>query len=527
MATRGLVIAENGAVAASQPLAVSAALLQLASGGTFADAAIAASAVLAVVEPWASHLGGDAFLIVHDARTRTNTAYNGSGAAPKRATPDAYAAGIPVHGPRSATVPGLVDTWCALHERHGSRPLAELLASAIGYARDGFAASPRFVARFADAAALFSAQPSLSALGAGPDVTVGQRIVQPELARTLEAIAAHGRAGFYDGSVGARIVAASGGHFTLDDLAAHRTRVLAPIATSYRGLIVHGQPPPSQGMILLEELALAEGFDLATLDEIERTHVLVEAKKLAFADRVAHLADPEWHRVPVETLLSRAFIAARRRAIGPTAADDPPAGALSQGSDTTYFLVADRTGSAVSFIQSVFHVFGSGQIADGTGVLFNNRLTGFSLDPASPNALAPGKRPAHTLNAWLATHADGRLAYVGGTPGAHVQVQTNLQLLVNLVDLGLDPQSAIDAPRWQHLNDAGGNAAVDPIGPGLLEIEERVGADVIDGLRARGHRVRAIGPWAHGSAAQVLAVQAGGALAVGSDPRCDGHAAGL
>lgn len=525
-AHRGLVVAEGGAVAASQPLAVATALHFLGRGGSFADAAIAASAVLCVVEPWNSHLGGDAFLIVHEAASRTNTAFNGSGEAPAAATALA-SGGIPVHGPRAATVPGLVSTWYALHERHGVFPMAELLAPAIGYAADGFPAGPRMCLKFAGAADLLRANPTLAALGADADVVLGQRIRQPELAATLERIAAHGRDGFYRGETARRIAAASRGWFTEDDLARHRTRVLEPLRGTYRGLVVHGQPPPSQGMILIEELLLAGGWDVGAMDEADRIHLLVEAKQRAFADRNAWLADPEHVHIPLERLLSTEAIARRRATIDPRRVQpDPEAGPPGEGADTTYFLVADGDGNAVSFIQSIFHNFGAAWIPEGTGILFNNRATGFSPDPNSPNAPAPGKRPAHTLNAWLATHADGSLALVGGTPGGHIQVQTNLQLLVNVVDLGMNPQEAVEAPRWQHLAGAGAVSAEES-GPGVLEIEDRIDPAVRAELAARGHAVEAIGPWAHGSAAQLLQVLPGGAFAVGSDPRCDGHAAGI
>ena len=524
---RGLVVADRGAVASSQPLATAAGVAVLQSGGNFADAAIAMSAVLCVVEPWNSHLGGDAFLIVHDAKTRTNTAFNGSGEAPARATPDAFPDGIPLHGPRSATVPGLVSTWFEFHGRHGSRPIAELLRPAIAYANDGFPAGPRMCVKFAGAAALLAANPSLTALGAGPDVNLGQSIRQPELAWTLEQIATHGRDAFYQGEVMRRMVEHSDGWFSENDFARHRTRVENPISTRYRHVTVHGQPPPSQGIVLVEELALANGWNLRDLTESDRIHRLVEAKKCAFADRNAHLADPEFHRFPLEQLLSPTSIDRRRAGIDLHRAAQHVAPAnRNEGADTTYFLVRDADGNAVSFIQSVFHNFGSAWIPEGTGVLFNNRATGFSLDPESPNVAAPGKRPAHTLNAWLATNDDGTLALVGGTPGGHIQVQTNLQLIVNTIDLGMDPQAAVEAPRWQHLS-AGGSVSSEESGPGVLEIEDRVDCAVLDDLRGRGHEVRAIGSWAHGSAAQLLAVLPSGASAVGSDPRCDGHASGI
>jgi gamma-glutamyltranspeptidase / glutathione hydrolase len=527
MAHRGTVVARGGAIAASQPLAVSAGLSVLARGGTFADAAIAASAVLCVVEPQNSHIGGDAFLVVYDAETRNTVAFNGSGAAPQAAHPERYPDGIPIRGLRASTVPGLVSTWGAFHERYGSIPLAELLAPAIAYAEDGYPVGPRVARVCAANEVLFAAHPSLHSLGLHPGIEVGDTVRQPNLAWTLRQIAEHGPDAFYRGKVAERIVMGSGGYYQVDDLVEHHTRTLTPLRARYRDLLIHGQPPPSQGHILLQELQLVSGYRLAELDGTARNHLMVEAKKLAFADRNAYLADPEKAFVPIDALLMDDY-AERRRALielDRAAAHYDP-GDPHQSSDTTYFLVRDAAGNAVSFIQSIFHGFGCAEVIEGTGILFNNRLTGFSLDPASSNFLAPGKRPAHTLNAWLATHEDGSLAYVGGTPGGHVQVQTSLQLIVNLVDLGMDPQAAIEMPRWQHVT-AESAVASHPGGTGILEIEERAGSEVVDGLRARGHDVRLIGPWAHGSSAQVLKVLPSGAVALGSDPRCDGHAAGL
>lgn len=519
MATRGLVIGQAGA-ATSQPLATSAATGILAKGGSFADAAIAASAVLCVIEPWNSHVGGDAFLIVHDAKTGENIALNGSGVAPASATRESYKKSIPTHGPRATTVPGLVDMWGVFHARWGRLPLADVLAPAIAYARHGFPAGPRLLFKANDSAAL----KKLPALGFGPDTALGDLVTQPDLAQTLETIATEGTRAFYEGALAEKICAGSAGHFTPEDLAAHHTTVLPPLAVEYRGLTVHCQPPPSQGVILAEELGLARGFDLAEMDPLTRTHVLVECKKLAFTDRNRVLAE----EADVSGLLTEEFLNSRRAQISLEAAgpdDLPPPGG---GSDTTYFLVADADGNAVSFIQSVFHNYGAAWMPEGTGILMNNRLTGFSLDPESPNYLQPGKRPAHTLNAWLATDAQGKLALVGGTPGAHVQVQTNLQLIVNTVDLGMNPQQAIEAPRWQHLwREGWQNSGPHPSGPSVLQIENRVGERLVKALRERGHMVEPLRPWAHGSAAQLLQVLPSGVYAIGSDPRVDGHAAAL
>ena len=524
-AHRGLVIARGGA-AASQPLAVSAGIATLAKGGNCIDAALAMSAVLCVVEPHNSHLGGDAFAIYYSAKNRETVAFNASGAAPRPATLESYQGGIPLHGVRAATVPGLVHCWGELHKRYGSKRFSELLQPAIDYATDGYPVGPRVARVCAEAEMLFAQNPSLKALGLSAGIAVGTNVRQPELAKTLGQIAQHGPQTFYRGAIAERIVANSAGHFTREDLATHQTRVSPPLRVRYRDLTVHGQPPPSQGHILMQELQIVGGFDLSAMDEPTRTHLMIEAKKLAFADRNAHLADPEAMTIPMDALLSPEYAAKRQALVDlDRAATDYPAGdPNAQGSDTTYFLVADRDGNAISFIQSVYHTFGSAYMIPGTGILLNNRLTGFVLDPASPNVVAPGKRPAHTLNAWLATHEDGTLAHIGGTPGGHIQVQTNLQLISHLVDGGDNPQVAIERPRWQHMTLAG--AVSEPLGPGVVEIESRVGDTLLADLRARGHGVQPIGEWAHGSSAQLLSVLPNGAYALGSDPRCDGHAAG-
>lgn len=529
---RGVVVAKNGVVAASQPLAVTAGLNVLQRGGSFADAAIASSAVLCVTEPYNSHLGGDAFIIVYDSKTKQTTALNASGAAPQSTSLENFSGGIPVRGLSAASIPGLVAAWFDLHREWGTISIAELLAPAIAYAEDGFPVSYRYARVFADSDSLLQEHPgTLQALTGGFLPKPGEIVRQPDLAWTLRRIAEGGRDAFYNGEITERFVAYSernGGLFAREDFARHRTQITEPIRTNYRGYTVHGQPPVSQGHILLQELNLVEGFDMAGFghNSADAIHTQVEAKRLAFADREAYLGDPSFVRVPMEQLLSKEYARKRQSLIDlERALPHAPAGEVEH--DTTYFCVADKNGNAVSFIQSVFWGFGCGVIAEGTGVLFNNRMTGFSLDPASPNVLAPGKRPAHTLNAYLLTREtpDGAaLAWVGGTPGGDVQVQSNLQVICNVVDFGLNPQEAIEAPRWQH----GGTVPAPGQPPAeTLSIEERVAPEVRAELAHRGHTVSAIGGWAHGSSYQLIAVQPEtGVYLAGSDPRCDGHAAG-
>ncbi|MBU6144779.1 MAG: gamma-glutamyltransferase, partial [Acidobacteria bacterium] len=336
--------------------------------------------------------------------------------------------------------------------------------------------------------------------------------------------ASSGRDAFYKGEIADLIVAGTNGWFNHEDLARHQTRVSAPLTVDYRGYKVHGQPPPTQGMILMEELRLVADRDLDQMSEIDRIHLMVEAKKLSFVDRNEILADPEFTPVDVDRILADEHIALRRSQIDMNSAWNGPEANLSEGSDTTYFIVADGEGNAVSWIQSVFHGFGSAFVPKGTGVLLNNRATGFNLEADSPNLIEPGKRPAHTLNAWTVTNPDGSLRLVGGTPGANIQVQSNFQLIVQLLDLGLNVQQSCEAPRWQHLN--GDSSAVET-GQGTLQLEARFGSEVIEGLKAKGHEVIVLPDYGHGSAVQLLEVMPNGTLCWGSDVRVDGLAAGI
>jgi gamma-glutamyltranspeptidase/glutathione hydrolase len=522
---RSVVYAKNGGAAASQPLAVSAAISILKDGGSFIDAAIALSAVLCVVEPGASHLGGDAFLVTHHAASKTNLAFNGSGEGPHTATPAAYEDGIPLHGYKSATVPGLVSTWFDAHERYGKLPMQTLLAQAIDYADNGFPANNGFVRRIAGHLALAPNTQIFKDMGIDVNIKIGDLVVQKNLAQSLREIASDGRTAFYEGRIAQKLISGSEDWFNAEDLKSHTTRVSEPLSVKYRDLTVYGQPPPTQGMILMQELLLNERFDVGNLSETDRIHLGVESKKIGFADRNSILADPEFIEVNVGKILSKENIDARSAQISMNSAANDIA-PVAEGSDTTYFLVVDKDGNAVSWIQSVFHGFGSSWVIPETGILLNNRLTGFSLDPSSPNIIAPGKRPAHTLNAFTVVNPDGTLHIVGGTPGANIQVQTNLQLIVNLVDLKMNVQEATEAPRWQHLKEAG-QSSEEETGSGVLEIENRVSPEVLEALCAKGHEVKAIGAWGHGSSVQLMQVLPNGTFAFGSDPRCEGHASGI
>lgn len=510
--------AANGLVATGHHLATQAGLAALRDGGSAADAAVAAAAVCAVVLPEATGVGGDLFALVYDARTRAVSAYNGSGAAPRSIDPGRFAGtGFPDRGAILATVPGAVAGWVDLAQDHGRLGLERLLAPAIRYAADGFPLSDRVARSLGSADARIGADVGSAATFAprGRWLHGGEILQQPDLAVTLRAVAASGADGFYRGAVAERLAAGvrdMGGALSLDDLAAHRTDRPEPLAVAYRNLTVYGQPPVSQGHVLLEELALAEGLDLAAFGSDEQVHLMVELKKIAFADRDLHAGDPRVTGFDARCLLEPAFLAARRAAVGKRASD-AVAGA-SFGTDTTYLCVVDRDGNAVSLIESVFSLFGAAALVPGTGVMLNNRLTGFSLDPRSANVLAPGKRPVHTLNAVLVLEgATPRFVY--GTPGAQAQVQTNFQLAVGLIDHGLDPQRAIDAPRWYHES-----------GRALL-MEAGFSEKTRQGLAERGHHLTVLaGHDEKTGGAQVIGIEENGSFIGGADERRDGHAAG-
>ncbi len=524
MLSRAVVVASQGIVASSQPLACSAGLQVLMSGGSFVDSAIATSAVLCTVEPWASHLGGDAFIVLYDAGRKQTFALNASGPAPRPATPDRFPNGIPLRGLASATVPGLVDAWFQLHARYGRTPISRLLESAIRYARDGYPISPRKESIWRNASRSSELRPILRALLHQERVPRAGEIVRcPDLARTLQLIASEGRDAFYKGEIARQIALYSqrnGGLMTQEDLEAYQSEWREPLRVDYRGHTVHIQPPVSQGIILAEALALLSEFNLREMSPADRAHLMVEAIKLAYADRWRYLGDPRFTPERTEELLSPDYIARRRGDLSRTQATSVPSPGTLRDTNTTYFCIADAQGNAISFIQSVYHPFGCGVVIEGTGILMNNRMRGFSLDVNSPNRLEPSKRPMHTLNAYLITRR-GELAYVGGTPGGDIQVQSNLQVISQVLDFGLDPQSAIEAPRWAWQP----TRSTDP-SPGTLSVEI-VGDDTAfaDELRKRGHSVRTTPLGTHPSAVQVIQ-RVGSAYLAGSDPRAEGQAVG-
>ena len=526
---RPLIMGRRGAVGANHPLAAQAGVDALRAGGNAFDATVAVATTLFVVEPQMSGLGGDAFYHAHLAERGAAEVYNGTGPAPASALPERFADGMPVRGPRSVSVPGALAALQAMHAAHGRLPWSRLLDAAIGHARDGFAVTHAYH-YFAGLSLAVLAPDKLSraAFLAGAEAAppVAGLIRQPALAHTLEEIAADGAETFYRGRLARRLAAGmreAGVPITESDLAACTAEVQSPIGIAYRGFEVTQTPPNSTGFTFLQMLRTVERFDLARLDPVQLVHVMVEAKKLAFLDRERHGTDPRHGEVPIERLLSDAHADESAARIDPRRAAVLPLAEPERAGDTTYFCVVDESGNAVSAIQSLNSAFGSGVTAGDTGVLLNNRMAYWHLARGHANRLAPGKRVRHTMNAPIVLNG-GKLWGVLGTPGADNQVQVNLQVLTAMLDLGADPQQAVEAPRWTSVQQGQG-ANWPHEGDGRLTIEPGFGPDVLRGLEALGHRLDRVGPLEGPCSVQAIRVADNGVRIAGSDPRRDGWAA--
>jgi len=528
---------QRSMIAAAHPLTVQSGAEIQRQGGNAVDVAVACGLAAAVVMPEMCGLGGDLFAVLHDPRSGRTEAVMGSGISPRAATDeimlehgDREKRLMPNRGPLSISVPGMVDAYRTMLERWGSMTFAQVAEPAIDLARNGFALLPHGAAAIANAAGMLRNDPAAAAvfLRDGEPLKAGDRLVQTDLANTLEEIARDGTETFYRGSLAQRMIAYlkdRGGLLSADDFAEHTTVVSPPISTTYRGYTVHQTCLPSQGLILLEELNIVENAQIHDPLDPDTIHLLVEAKKLAFADRLGHTADPAFRDVPLDTLLSKEWGRKRFAAIdSERAATEVPHGEMSDG-DTTYFCTADESGMMVSVIQSVSSDFGSGVVAGDTGVVMNNRVgRGFSLVPGHPNYFEPGKRTMHTLNCFLIDDPEGNTVVVGGTPGGDGQPQWNLQMVVTLLDAGMDVQQVVDAPRWTSW------PGTDPINidnPFELRLEARFGDDVRKALEARGHNVKVLGDWDGGGSSQMIARDPDtGVLVGGSDSRVEGFALG-
>jgi gamma-glutamyltranspeptidase/glutathione hydrolase len=527
---RTLIMGRNGAVGANHPVATQAGLDTLRSGGNAVDAAVAISLALGVVEPMMSGLGGDGFYQVHSAKTGETRCWNATGAAPFAATPERFAAhGMAVRGPLSVSTPGGLAGVAAMHAALGAQPWRQLFGAAIATARDGFAATRGYCHYAAEGLPVLAPDARSGAVFlAGHNdgrLPLAQLIRQPDLARTLEEIAQDGAETFYRGRLARRLVAGmreAGVLVDERDLAECQPQIQDPIGISYRGFHVSQTPPNSTGFTNLQMLKIVERFDIATLDPVRRIHVLVEAKKRAFLDRERYGTDPRFGDVPLDRLLSDAYADECAASIDLSRAAEIALAEPASAGDTTYFCVVDAEGNAVSGIQSLNSMFGSGVTAGDTGVLLNNRMAYWHLAPGHANRLAPGKRVRHTMNAPM-VFRDGRLWAVEGTPGADNQVQVNLQVLTAMMDLGADPQTALEAPRWTS-SQPGQGANWPHEGDGRLTIEPEFGEDVLRGLEALGHRLNRVGALEGPCLVQAIRVMENGVRMAGSDPRRDGWA---
>ncbi len=529
--TRSMVISKGGIVATESPLASQAGVRILESGGNAVDAAIAANAMMGVVEPMMNGIGGDLFVIVYDAKANKLYGLNASGWAPKGLTIDFLRKqglrDMPQTGVHSVTVPGVVDGWQKLADKFGRKKLKDDLAPAIRTAQDGFPVPEMDAAYWAvevDLLRTDDAATSLYLPGDRPP-KVGDVFKNPDLAVSLGQIAERGRDAFYKGEISKKILDAMKRHngtMTEQDLAQYSSEWVDPISTTYRDWTVYEMPPNGQGIGALEMLNIMETFPLGQKDKdmafgsTKSLHAMIEAKKLAYADVAKYLADPRGQKIPTATLLSKAWAVERAKLIDPDkAACDIAAGEIAGGSDTTYLSVVDRDGNMVSLIQSNYAAFGSGIVPAGAGFVLHNRGGLFSLDPASPNALAGHKRPRHTIIPGFAQNGDKRMAF--GIMGGWNQAQAHAQFIANIADFKMNIQAAVEAPRFTKYTFSGCD----------VEMENRFGGRVRDELTAKGHQIKVLGTFSSrvGGGQVVLRDFAAGVNYGASDPRKDGQAA--
>jgi gamma-glutamyltranspeptidase/glutathione hydrolase len=512
---RGPVYGTKYAAASDQPLATMAAMEAMRKGGNAADAIIAASAVNLVTKPYFTQLGGDAFSQVWRRSDGVVDALNAGGRAPKQATPERFPDGIPAAGPLTNTVPSVVDGILELHTRYATLSIDTLLAPAIQIAEEGFPVPVRFAGAMHNLKRLQGREfdeIKRVFLKDGEPYTPGDVLRQPELAKTLQRIVDGGREGFYEGETAELIMKAMsdfGGLLSEADLREPQAVWGDPISTTFAGCTVYEQPLPSQGIVLLLALNIVEHFPLADWGpaSADAVHVMVEATRLAFADSRRYSADPDFETIPLEELLSKEHGKRQAARIDMKRAQQPVAATF--GSDTTEFVAGDGD-MAVVFIQTVFSGWGSKFMVPGAGILMTDRLRGFSLDPSAANRLVPGKRTVHTLNTFVALREDGSVALAGGTPGRDFQVQNNLQTLAAYLLWGLDPQQAIDMPRFVTHGER-------------LALEGRFPDAVFDDLASRGHDLIKLANWDGAVArSQVIAGLPNGGWGVASDLRGDG-----
>ena len=529
-AHRPVVMGTHWMISTDHPLASQAGAAVFEAGGNAIDAAVAANLVLAVVRPHMCGIGGDLFaLIARNGQDKVD-ALNASGKAPAKMTLEHYQSlgldKIPENGILTATVPGAVDGWDKLLKKHGTMGLDTLLAKAIDLAENGFPYYQELVEITEIRKSVLAQSPVAMAVHqpGGKTAKVGTRFIQKDLAGSLRLLAENGPEAFYKGPIGEKLVEFShqaDGCFEMEDLAAQMgaAQWVAPVSTGYRGFEIISQPPPSQGIALLLQANMLENYDLTSMGfgSPELLHLMVEAKKLAFADRDAYVCDPDFHSVPIDQMLDKASAAENAKRIDPAkaAAGYEPRRFTMGGDDTIFLCAADADGNAVSLIQSLYEAYGSCVMVPGCGMMLHNRGRGFSLDPSHPNKLEAGKRPYHTLHPAMILK-DGKPYIVLGTPGADGQTQSIIQIATSLLDFGANVQEAVEAPRWRSNPD------------GSLIIEDRFPAESLAKLKAMGHKLDVPGPWAGimGSAHAIFVDQANGVLQGGADPRRQAYSIG-
>lgn len=526
---RSMTLGQGGMVAANNPLAAQVGLDVLRRGGNAADAAVATAAMLNVTDPASTGIGGDMFALYYDAKTRTVTGLNGSGRAASALSIDYLASqgitgAIPDRSVHTVTVPGACMGWHDLLQRHGRMGLADVLRDPIRYARDGFPVHPVFGNAWGSPAVVKLLQSSPNAgdyLPDGAPPKVGQVVKLAGLAKTFQLVADGGPEAYYNGPIADAIVStvqSLGGVLTHDDLKTHRSEWVTPITATYRGVTVHEIPPNGQGMAALIALNIAEGFDLASMpwDSPERIHLMVEAMRLAFADARRYIADTDFASVPVEGLLDKAYAESRRAMISPDRAMTPPSfGAPFGGSNTVYLCTADAEGNACSFINSLYMGFGSGIVAKDHGIFLQNRGANFELDSAHPNALEGGKRPYHTIIPGMMTRADGSLFGPFGVMGGFMQPQGHMQVVSAMIDDDINPQEALDRPRW---------CLTEGTGDSILALEDGIPFKTAAKLDALGHSLKPVagdGRALFGSGQIIIRDPETGVLMGGCDPRKD------